>query len=209
MAEEGASPKDVDSVMKGFGMAMGPFTMSDLAGNDIGWLVRKDLGWLEDVKPDPSRRYWGGLSDALNEKGRLGQKTKKGLYDSSAGRTPVDDPEVEALIDAHRAKLGMTPRTLSADEILDRCLLPMVNEGFKIVEEGIAQRESDLNIVYLYGYGFPRKSGGPMHWARHIRPGGLPKIVADLKAYAAAHPTVPHWAPCDLLEKEAQRVSKL
>ena len=80
-----------------------------------------------------------------------------------------------------------------------------MNEGFKIVEEGIAQRESDLNIVYLYGYGFPRRHGGPMHWARHVREGGLPKVVADLQRYAEAHPNVPHWKPSELLLKEAAK----
>ena len=86
-------------------------------------------------------------------------------------------------------------------------MLPLVNEGFKIVEEGIAQRESDVNIVYLYGYGFPRKSGGPMHWARHVRKGGLPQMVEDMKKLAAANPTVPHWQPSELLVKEAEKAA--
>ena len=97
------------------------------------------------------------------------------------------------------------PRKLDDAEVLDRCLLPLVNEGFRIVEEGICQRESDLNIVWLYGYGFPRKSGGPMHWARHIRPGGLPKLVTDLRSYAEAHPTSPYWPPAELLVQEAAK----
>ena len=83
----------------------------------------------------------------------------------------------------------------------------MVNEGFKIVEEGIAQRETDLNIAYIYGYGFPRKSGGPMHWARHVRKGGLPQVVADIRKYGEAHPNVPYWTPCELLVKEAEKAA--
>jgi len=205
MLEEGARPHDVDAAMTRYGLAMGPFAMSDLAGNDIGHFVRKELGWLEQIKPDPSRRYWGTLADALVERGRLGQKTKKGWFDYSAGRKPVVDPEVEAMVDERQAACGFGAREITADEVLDRLMLPLVNEGFKILQEGIAQRETDINIVYLYGYGFPRKSGGPMHWARHIRPGGLPQLVQDLERYAELHPTVPHWAPCELLVKEAAR----
>jgi len=211
--EEGCLPKDVDAAIgpKGFGMAMGPFTMSDLAGNDIGAFVRRELGWIDGANAaEPNRRYWASIADELVARGRLGQKTKKGWYDYSAGRKPVDDPKVEAMVLEVTKKLGIERSAPgSSTEILDRCLLPLVNEGFKILEEGIAQRESDINIVWLYGYGFPRKSGGPMHWARHIRPGGLPKIVEDLRTFAAAHPTVPHWEPCALLVQEAAATSKL
>ena len=212
LVEEGATPQAVDAVMKEFGLAMGPYTMSDLAGNDIGYSVRKGLGWLEEAtRPDTARRYWGTLADALVEKGRLGQKTKKGWYDYSAGRKPVVDPEVEALIATHVESLGLLKARGGSppgpDEIMDRLMLPLVNEGFKIVEEGIAQRESDVNIVYLYGYGFPRKSGGPMHWARHVRKGGLPQMVEDMKKLAAANPTVPHWQPSELLVKEAEKAA--
>jgi 3-hydroxyacyl-CoA dehydrogenase len=135
--------------------------------------------------------------------GRLGQKTKRGWYDYSGGRTPVNDPEVEAMIVAHSAKLGRARRVLEPCEIVDRALLSMANEGFKIVEEGIAQRESDVDIVYIYGYGYPRRQGGPLYWARHGREGGLAKMVEDLRKYAAAHPDVPHWKPSALLLREA------
>ena len=212
LLEEGASVSSVDEAMRNFGMAMGPFAMSDLAGNDIGYNVRVELGWAGDERRaaarEPTRRYWGTLADELVSRGRLGQKTKAGWYDySSGGRTPVPDPEVDAMVAAMSEGLGVGRREISADEVLDRCLLPLVNEGFKIVQEGIAQRESDLNIVYLYGYGFPRKSGGPMHWARHVRAGGLPKVVADLRSYAAAHPNVPHWEPCALLLEQAEKAA--
>ena len=205
MVEEGATPQQVDGVMRAHGLAMGPFAMSDLAGNDIGYNIRKDWGWDPDFAAREGRRYWAFAVDKLVEAGRLGQKAKKGWYDYSAGRKPVVDPEVEALIVRTSEELGITRRAFTDEEILDRCLLPLVNEGFKIVEEGIAQRESDLNIVYLYGYGFPRRHGGPMHWARHVREGGLPKVVADLQRYAEAHPNVPHWKPSELLLKEAAK----
>ena len=204
LIEEGATPRQVDDVMRSFGMAMGPFAMSDLAGNDIGHSVRVDQGWTAESIAASGQRYWAALPDALVAMGRLGQKSKKGWYDYSEGRTPKDEPLVEEMIVARSAEIGLTRREVGAAEILDRLLLPMVNEGFKIVEEGIAQRESDLNIVYLYGYGFPRKSGGPMHWARHVRPGGLAQLVADLHAYAAKHPGVGHWEPCKLLVEAAE-----
>ena len=127
-------------------------------------------------------------------------------YDYSEGRKPKVDAAVDAIVEARSRALGISRREISADEVLDRCLLPLVNEGFKIVEEGIAQRETDINIVYLYGYGFPRKSGGPMHWARHVREGGLAKVVDDLRVYQAAHPTVSHWAPAERLLKEAGKL---
>lgn len=200
LLEEGALPKDVDAPLRDLGLAMGPFQMSDLAGNDIGYNVRKDNGWTAE---NVSGRFWAGLADQLVEAGRLGQKTKRGWYDYAAGRAPVDDPEVEAMILEHSRSLGITRREISADEIVDRCLLSMVNEGFKIVEEGIAQRESDCDVVYLYGYGFPRRQGGPLYWARHIREGGLEGVVADLKKYGAAHPDVAHWEVSKLLLKEA------
>ena len=115
----------------------------------------------------------------------------------------MNDPEVEAMIVAHSAKLGRARRVLEPCEVIDRALLSLVNEGFKIVEEGIAQRESDVDIVYIYGYGYPRRQGGPLYWARHGREGGLAKVVEDLRKYAAAHPDVPHWKPSALLLREA------
>ena len=208
LIEEGATCQQVDGVMASLGMAMGPFTMGDLAGNDIGYNIRKDNGWdAEWAKANGNQRYWAHCADALVEMGRAGQKTKGGWYDYPSGRTPVPSPEVEAMIQERVAALGIAQRSIGDDEILDRCLLPLVNEGFKIVEEGIAQRESDLNIVYLYGYGFPRKSGGPMHWARHVRKGRLPQVVADMAKYAAAHPDVPHWKPSALLVQEAEKAA--
>jgi len=200
LLEEGCEPAQVDAVLADFGMAMGPFTMSDLSGNDIGYSIRKDFG-LKTMheSPNTNERYYGALPDKLVEMGRLGQKTKKGWYDYSAGRKPVEDAAVTKLIETHRAEKGITPRTIDAAEILDRCLLPLVNEGFKCVEDGVATRESDVDMTYLYGYGWPRSNGGPIYWARHVREGGLPKLVEDLNRYAEQHPTVSHWKPSGLL----------
>ena len=161
MLEEGSTPAQVDAPLRAFGFAMGPFQMSDLAGNDISYNIRRDNGWTAAAVEG---RYWAGLADQLVEAGRLGQKTKRGWYDYPKGRTPVDDGEVAAMIEAHSAALGMARRPIAPSEVLDRTLLSMVNEGFKIVEEGIAQRESDVDIVYIYGYGFPRRQGGPLYW---------------------------------------------
>ena len=179
---------------------MGPLQMSDLAGNDIGYSIRRDMGLHEPATTPFPDDGTGGIADKLVEMGRLGQKTKAGWYDYSAGKAPVDDPVVTALIDAHCAGASLARRDVSAEEVLDRCMLPLVNEGFKILSEGIAQRESDLDMVYLYGYGFPRYKGGPMYWARHIRP-GLPKLLADLGS-TRGHPTVSHWKPAELLRSE-------
>lgn len=206
LLEEGCMPADVDGPLRAFGMPMGPLQMSDLAGNDIGYNIRKDFNWLEEHAAR-GERFHGKLADALCEAGRHGQKTRKGWYDYSAGRAPVDDAEVGAMIEAHSAAEGFTRRAIAPSEVLDRCLLPLVNEGFKCLEEGIAQRESDIDVTYLYGYGFPRYHGGPMYWARHVREGGLPKLAADLAAYQGAHPTVAHWAPSKLLLDEAAKAA--
>mmetsp|Transcript_43867 Transcript_43867/g.140918 ORF Transcript_43867/g.140918 Transcript_43867/m.140918 type:complete len:712 (-) Transcript_43867:283-2418(-) len=198
LLEEGCVPRDVDAPVRALGLAMGPLQMQDLAGIDIGYNIRKD-------QPDlygPADRY-PLLADRIAEAGRLGQKTKAGWYDYAAGRNPVDDPWVADFIEKFSAEQGVTRRAISTEEVLDRCMLPMVNEGFKCLEEGIAQRESDIDIVFLYGYGFPRRLGGPMHWARHIREGGLPKLAADLQRYGAEHPNGTYWTPSALLLEEA------
>ena len=124
----------MDAPLRAFGLAMGPLQMSDLAGNDIGYNIRKDLGWSEATMKD-GERYWAGVADKLVESGRLGQKTKKGWYDYAAGRTPVDDEQVEDLIVEHSKSIGMARRSISPQEITDRTLLGLVNEGFKIVDE--------------------------------------------------------------------------
>ena len=172
LLQEGALPQEVDKALTDFGFRMGPFAMADLAGLDIGWRIRKATG-----KTSP-------VADALCEAGRLGQKTKRGYYDYSGdGRTGTPDPEVVALIERVSAEQGLTRRSIPQDEILDRLLYPMINEGARILEEGIAARAGDIDTVWLNGYGWPAWTGGPMFHADSV---GLPKVVARLRDFAAA-----------------------
>ncbi|AZO52155.1 MULTISPECIES: 3-hydroxyacyl-CoA dehydrogenase NAD-binding domain-containing protein [unclassified Mesorhizobium] len=151
---EGATPSQIDKAFTDFGWPMGPFQMGDLAGLDIGWRNRKARG-LTAV-----------IADTLCEQGRFGQKTGRGFYLYENGsRTPVPDPEVEALIRDKAAEKGIAPRPIAADEIIERTLYPLINEGAKILEEGIAARASDIDVVWVNGYGFPIGKGGPMFWA--------------------------------------------
>jgi len=163
---EGATPAQVDKVFTDFGWPMGTYQMWDLAGLDIGWRTRKSLGKT------------AAIGDALCEQGRFGQKTGKGYYLYSDGRTPTTDPEVEALIEAKAREKGVNRRTISTDEIMERTMYPMINEGARILEEGIAARSSDIDTVWANGYGFPVGHGGPMFWAELV---GLPKIVERLE----------------------------
>ncbi len=163
---EGASPEQIDRVHVAFGMPMGPFQMSDLAGVDIGW--HRDPSRIENIR------------DALAAENRWGQKTKAGFYDYDEKRTPSNSPRVAEIIDDFRAKSGVTPRAVSDEEIVVRTLYTMVNEGALILEEGKAQRASDVDVVWIYGYGWPVYRGGPMFWAQSE---GLPKVVAGLEKY--------------------------
>ncbi|WP_439408033.1 3-hydroxyacyl-CoA dehydrogenase NAD-binding domain-containing protein [Bradyrhizobium sp. DASA03076] len=185
---EGALPQQVDAVVTKFGMPMGPFAMGDLAGLDIGWRSRKDRGIKSEI------------ADALCEAGRFGQKTGKGYYKYEAGsRAPLPDPEVEKLIDETLLRLGRKKRVVSDDEILERMMYPMINEGAKILEEGIAARPSDIDVVWLYGYGWPIYRGGPMYWADSV---GL-KHIADRLSYYAKETNDPSLEPAPLLKKLA------
>jgi 3-hydroxyacyl-CoA dehydrogenase len=182
---EGAMPWDVDRVLFDFGLPMGPFAMSDLAGLDIGW--------------DPARSRSETLRHRLCEMGRRGQKTGKGFYDydpETRNRTP--NAEVEKLVIEYSEKMGIVRREIADDEILKRCQYPMVNEGARILEEGIAIRASDIDVVWCNGYGWPRYRGGPMYWADSI---GLDHVVATMKEFRAQHGD--HWKPAALLEQLA------
>jgi 3-hydroxyacyl-CoA dehydrogenase len=163
---EGATPAQIDKVHVDFGMPMGPFQMSDLAGVDIGW--HRDPNRIENVR------------DALCAKGRWGQKTGKGFYDYDEKRRPTPSAEVQAIIDDFAAKSGAKKREISDEEIVERTLYPMVNEGALILEEGVAQRASDIDVVWIYGYGWPVYRGGPMFWADTE---GNDKIVAGLEKH--------------------------
>ena len=172
LLREGALPHEVDAVVTKFGFPMGPFAMGDLAGLDVGMRSRKDRGVRAEI------------ADSICEAGRFGQKTSKGYYRYEPGsRTPQRDPEVEHIIIQASKTLGITRRPISDDEILGRMIYPMINEGARILEEGIAVRPSDIDIVWINGYGFPIGKGGPMHWADSV---GLAKIAAALKDYAKA-----------------------
>jgi 3-hydroxyacyl-CoA dehydrogenase len=179
LLDEGASPEQVDGALQTWGLAMGPFAMYDLAGNDIGWHIRQRR-YIE--RPDMA---YSKIADAICELGRFGQKTGSGWYKYEKGsRKPVPDPVVDALIVAQRKALGITPRKISKDEIITRCIYALVNEGAKILEEGIAMRASDIDMVYLAGYGFPLHRGGPMFYADTV---GLDQVLAAIENYALGH----------------------
>jgi 3-hydroxyacyl-CoA dehydrogenase len=163
---EGATPEQIDRVHVAFGMPMGPFQMADLAGVDIGW--HRDPSRIENIR------------DALAAEGRWGQKKGAGFYDYDEKRAPSPSPRVAEIIDDFRAKEGSVPREISDEEIVARTLYTMVNEGALILEEGMAQRASDIDVVWIYGYGWPVYRGGPMFWAGTE---GAEKVVAGLERY--------------------------
>ena len=173
-------------------MAMGPFRVSDLAGNDVGWFIRK-----RHYAEDPSSPKLL-LADRICELGRFGQKTGSGWYRYEAGkRDAIPDRAVEELIAAHRKENRIEPRKINAEEIVERCIYALVNEGAKILAEGIAQRASDVDIVYLTGYGFPPFRGGPMLYADTV---GLYNVVRAMNRFAAnPHADPGFWKPAPLL----------
>ncbi|RWB51021.1 MAG: 3-hydroxyacyl-CoA dehydrogenase, partial [Mesorhizobium sp.] len=161
MMEDGASPYQIDAAVRAFGFPMGPFQVVDLAGGDIGWAARKRRA----ATRNPAARYVQ-IADRLCERGWFGQKTGRGFYLYPEGsRSGQPDPEVEAIIDTERARAGITPRTFTDDEIIRRYMAAMINEGANVVHEGIALRPLDVDVTFLYGYGFPRYRGGPMKYA--------------------------------------------
>ncbi|MBA3902770.1 MAG: 3-hydroxyacyl-CoA dehydrogenase, partial [Rhodocyclaceae bacterium] len=194
LVEEGASPQQVDRALEKWGMAMGPFRMGDLAGNDIGWAIRK-------------RRYvekpgvmYARIADKLCELGRYGQKTGMGWYRYEAGkRDAIPDPVVDKLIEDYRKEKGITPRKIGDEEIVERCIFALVNEGARLLEEGIAQRASDIDMVYLTGYGFPLHRGGPMLYADQV---GLYNVARTVQRFAAQSGDT-FWQPAPLLAKLA------
>ena len=189
---DGASPYQIDKAMTGFGFAMGPFAVADLAGLDIGWATRKRLAPTRD----PSERV-PTYPDKLCEDGHFGQKTGKGYYDYAGGkRGGVPNPQVMELIEAERAELGITPREFSDEDIVRRYMASMVNEAAKVVGEGIARRPLDVDMTLLFGYGFPRYNGGPLKWADMQ---GLPALLDDIRGYAEEDAYF--WQPAPLLEQ--------
>jgi len=175
LLEEGATPAQVDSALQRWGMAMGPFAMYDMAGNDIGWEIRK-----RRAKERPDMVY-SKFADRICEKGWFGQKAGRGWYRYEKGnRKPIPDPEVEKMLSDYRKEVGVTPRKISDEEIVERCIFALANEGARILEEGIALRASDIDMVYLTGYGFPPYRGGPMFHADTV---GLGKMLDSIRRF--------------------------
>lgn len=199
MLEEGATVQQIDMALERFGMAMGPFRMTDLAGNDIGWSIRKGISQQHPEFVWPSS---AALADKICELGRFGQKTGAGWYSYVKGkREALPDPAVEALVDEHRKEHGITARKISSTEIVQRCVYALVNEGAKILDEGIAQRASDIDIVYIFGYGFPAYRGGPMFYADRE---GLLVVQRVMEGFARNQRTGgAAWAPAPLLSRLA------
>jgi len=195
LLEEGASPAQVDRALEDFGMAMGPFRVGDLAGNDISWAVRKRR-YAEN--PDMRRLP---LADRLCEMGRFGQKTGAGWYRYEAGkRDALPDPAVDRIIESYRAEKGVKPRKIDDAEIVGRCVYALANEGARILEEGIAARASDIDLVYLTGYGFPLHRGGPMLYADMT---GLYNVVDAMRGYGERGDAA-FWKPAASMEKLAE-----
>jgi len=194
LLEEGATPQQVDGALRNFGMAMGPFAMRDLSGLDIGQAIRK-----RQRAELPADRDFPTVSDKLCEAGMLGQKTGAGYYRYEPGnRTPLENPDLAPMLDAASREKGLERRELDEQYIIERTIYALVNEGAKILEEGIAQRASDIDVIYLNGYGFPAFRGGPMFYADSV---GLDEVLARVKALHAR--CGDWWKPAPLLEKLA------
>ena len=193
----GALPQQIDAALQNFGMAMGPFRMADLAGLDIGWAIRKRRA---AEFPDGD---FSNVADILCEAGRFGQKTGSGFYRYEAGaRDAIPDPAVTAIIERYREQKGAVPRTVTDTEIVERCVYALINEGARIVDEGIAQRSSDVDLVYLNGYGFPAYRGGPMFYADNV---GLLTVARALSRIAAVPGAeAAFWTPASLLTRLAR-----
>ncbi|MEY2684316.1 MAG: hypothetical protein RJA09_1460, partial [Pseudomonadota bacterium] len=194
LLDEGCTPEQVDKAIEKFGFAMGPFRMGDLAGNDIGWAIRKRR-YVE--KPDMK---YSKTADLLCEKGRFGQKTGAGWYDYLPGkRDAIPNAEVVQMIEDHRKALGITPRKISDEEIVQRLVFSLVNEAAHILEEGIANKASDIDVVYIFGYGFPVHRGGPLNYANEV---GLFNVVQAMKRFARnPHDDAAFWQPAPLLAR--------
>ncbi|WP_027015351.1 3-hydroxyacyl-CoA dehydrogenase NAD-binding domain-containing protein [Comamonas composti] len=196
LLDEGATPQQVDKAIEKFGFAMGPFRMGDLAGNDIGWAIRK-----RRAVEQPDMKY-SATADKLCELGRFGQKTGAGWYDYQAGkRDAIPSDLVNKMIEEHRKALGITPRKISDEEIVQRLVFALVNEGAHILEDGIAGKSGDIDMVYLTGYGFPIWRGGPMHYAGEV---GLFNVVQAMQRFARnPNDDAKFWQPAPLLAKLA------
>jgi 3-hydroxyacyl-CoA dehydrogenase len=194
LVEEGAEPQDVDGALYKFGMAMGPLAVGDLAGLDVGWRIRKEHAHLQK----PGVRY-PKVADRLCEMGRYGQKTGAGWYKYDENRNRIPDPEVDALIEQVAAEQGIKRRKVSEEEIIERTQYALINEGAKILEEGIALRAVDIDIIYINGYGYPAWRGGPMWYADTV---GLKKVYERVNQFHEEHGEL--WEPAPLLKRLAE-----
>jgi len=194
LVEEGAEPQDVDGALYKFGMAMGPLAVGDLAGLDVGWRIRKEHAHLQK----PGVRY-PKVADRLCEMGRYGQKTGAGWYKYDENRNRIPDPEVDALIEQVAAEQGIKRREVSEEEIIERTQYALINEGAKILEEGIALRAVDIDIIYINGYGYPAWRGGPMWYADTV---GLKKVYERVNQFHKEHGEL--WEPAPLLKRLAE-----
>jgi 3-hydroxyacyl-CoA dehydrogenase len=194
LVEEGAEPQDVDGALYKFGMAMGPLAVGDLAGLDVGWRIRKEHAHLQK----PGVRY-PKVADRLCEMGRYGQKTGAGWYKYDENRNRIPDPEVDALIEQVAAEQGIKRRKVSEEEIIERTQYALINEGAKILEEGIALRAVDIDIIYINGYGYPAWRGGPMWYANTV---GLKKVYERVNQFHEEHGEL--WEPAPLLKRLAE-----
>ncbi|KJS70821.1 MAG: 3-hydroxyacyl-CoA dehydrogenase [Comamonadaceae bacterium BICA1-1] len=194
LLDEGCTPQQVDRALEQFGFAMGPFRVGDLAGNDIGWAIRKRR-YVEK----PQVRY-SKTADLLCEQGRFGQKTGAGWYDYAPGkRDPIPSPLVQQLIEQNRQQLGVQPRAIGDEEIVQRMVFALVNEGAHLLQEGIAAKAGDIDMVYLTGYGFPVWRGGPMHYADQF---GLFNVAQAMRRFARnPHDDASFWQPAPLIER--------
>jgi 3-hydroxyacyl-CoA dehydrogenase len=193
LVEEGAGVEAVDKALYDFGMAMGPLATNDLAGLDVGWRIRKEYRHLE--KPGVRQAF---AADNLCEMGRFGQKTGSGWYKYDENRRPIPDPEVAALTKEWSAAARIPQRQIAADEIVDRCIYALVNDGARILEEGVALRAVDIDIIYINGYGFPAFRGGPMWYADTV---GLKKVYERINEFHRTHGEL--WEPAPLLKQLA------
>jgi 3-hydroxyacyl-CoA dehydrogenase len=195
LVEEGASIEAVDKALVDFGMAMGPLATGDLAGLDVGWRIRKEHRHLQ--KPGLRQPL---AEDLLCEMGRYGQKTGAGWYGYDENRRAISDPEVAKLVRRRAAEAGIPQREISAEEIVDRCIYALVNEGARILEEGFALRAVDIDIIYINGYGFPAYHGGPMWYADSVGPKKVYERISEFHRQLGDL-----WQPAPLLKHLAEQ----
>lgn len=198
MLLEGASPEEIDQAIMNYGFPMGPCAMGDLAGIDVGNFV---VDALREEKRIPDDPRLGAMGKALAAEGRLGQKTKAGNYDyGDDGRTPIPSPKVLEIRDRVAAELGIEKREITEEEIIERCLLPVINEAAKVLDEGVVNNTGSIDLLWIYGYGFPAAKGGPVYQARQM---GYERVLAKLNAYKDAEPQFgeEYWAPSPALQE--------